>query len=205
MDTGRKEIAHNPVILYENVKVITRDEIKDAVADMALSLFDSLNLNPASELLAVAVLNGGMRLATDLCNELYAQGLRNVSEDSVKVSASRGTATDTAQIIGRLKDDPAGKTVLLIDEMVDGGNTLAALLEYFKGLNVSALYVVSLVVRIQPAEVSNPVLGLTKRSVDMAGFVYPGVDWLIGYGLDAEGIGRQQPTITFVPPQKVKS
>jgi hypoxanthine phosphoribosyltransferase len=81
-----------------------------------------------------------------------------------------------------------GADVLVVEDILDTGRTLAALRRYL--LSRRPLRVRIAVLLDKPARRAVPVLA------DYVGFTVPNV-WLVGYGLDADGLYRNLPYLTY--------
>ena len=80
----------------------------------------------------------------------------------------------------------AGKDVLLVEDIVDTGNTLRALLNHMEAKKPGSLKVCSLLYK----EVGSGI----KDKIDYLGFTIPN-RYVIGYGLDSEGLYRSLPYV----------
>ena len=89
------------------------------------------------------------------------------------------------------RTDLSGRHVILVDEIVDSGRTVATLLErYVTGRGALSVRVCTLLDKVAARVV--PV------TIDYAGFEAPDV-WLVGYGMDSDGFGRNLPDIHALP------
>jgi hypoxanthine phosphoribosyltransferase len=137
------------------------------------------------ELTLVAVLTGALVFLADLLRHLPLRTRVEV----VSLSSYPGPAVRSQGVSFRLKppEDLAGRNVLILDDILDTGQTLACLLEHVRAQ--------------RPASLRSCVL-LRKRRTDLAGRVEP--DWVgfevpddfvVGYGLDHDGLYRNLPDI----------
>ncbi|MDF3818563.1 hypoxanthine phosphoribosyltransferase [Leptospira sp. 96542] len=136
------------------------------------------------ELVVVGVLNGGFIFTADLCrniaipHEVDFIGASSYGDD-IK-STGHLTITKT------FKRPIQGKPVLLVEDIVDTGNTLEFLLEEVQKQNPAELKVAAMFWKQKKA---NPHI-----TVHYPGFIIED-DFLVGYGLDYKGMYRNLPYV----------
>ncbi len=125
------------------------------------------------DLTVLAVLRGGIVFAADLIRAMEIP----VRLDTVGVSSYRGASTTPGEvrIISSPSLDVAGKPVLLVDDILDSGRTLARLREEVFGRGASAVATAVLL--------DKPSRRVADISADFVAFTVPDV-WVVGYGLD---------------------
>jgi len=135
-------------------------------------------------LVLLGVLNGAFIFAADLCRAIDL----DLEIDFIRV-ASYGTSTISSGNIRLLKEpgiDLAGKDVLLVEDIVDTGTTMAWLQDHFRHSPARSVRICSLIDkkerRIVPVE------------VDYIGFALDR-GFLVGYGLDCAEKYRNLPAI----------
>jgi hypoxanthine phosphoribosyltransferase len=125
------------------------------------------------ELLLVGVLKGAMFFLSDLMRELEVP----CQVDFMAV-ASYGSSTDSSGVVRILKDLDApieGRTVLIVEDIVDSGLTLSYLLRTLRARNPASLEVCALLTKPERRKVDLP--------IRYVGFEIPN-RFAIGYGLD---------------------
>ena len=134
--------------------------------------------------LLVSVLKGSVVFMADLMRSITIPH----AIDFMAVS-SYGAATESSGVVRILKDLDAsieGKDVLIVEDIIDSGNTL----EYLSGLllarNPASLRIVTLLSKPARREIDVP--------VDWVGFEIPD-EFVIGYGLDYDEHYRDLPYI----------
>lgn len=175
----------------ENIKVrdrefavsIPEEKLKARVAEVAAQISHDLE---GKRPLFLAVLNGSFVFAADLL-----RGIETPCEISfVRMASYEGTSSTGAvkQLIG-LKEDIKDRTVVIVEDIIDSGLTMVHLLELLK--------------EKQPADIKIAVLlvkpGNLKVELDIpyCCFEIPN-DFIVGYGLDYDGEGRNLPSIYTV-------
>lgn len=145
------------------------------IREMGIQLTADLNnKNP----LFIVVLNGAFLFAADLLREIGCA----CEVSFVRVSSYSGTqSTGTMKNLIGLNESIEGRTVVLVEDIVDSGDTVVYLLNEMKKRNPSEIRIASLL--LKPKALRHPV------HVDYAGFEVPN-DFLVGFGLDYDGQGR---------------
>jgi hypoxanthine phosphoribosyltransferase len=136
------------------------------------------------QLVLLGVLNGAFIFAADLCRAIDL----DLEIDFIRV-ASYGAGTKSSGTIQLLKEpsiDLTDKDVLLVEDIVDTGTTMAWLQEHFRQTKASSVKICSLIDKKDRRAV--PV------EVDYIGFALDG-GFLVGYGLDCAEKYRNLPAI----------
>lgn len=151
--------------------LITETAIRQRVDDMAYDINASYSGEP---ILAVCVLKGAFLFHADLVRRLKGQ----VAVDFIQVS-SYGTDQRSSGIVQLKKDADTsfeGRDVLLVEDIVDTGQTLKHLRELFATRRPKSLRVAALL--------SKPSARVVEVDVDFLGFEIPN-EFVVGYGLDS--------------------
>ena len=128
--------------------------------------------------LFLSVLNGSFMFAADLMRNLTIP-----SEISfVKLASYAGTSSTgkVKELVG-LNDDIEGRTVVIVEDIVDTGLTMKRLIETLKGRGPKDIRVATLLVKPDKLEV--------ELNLDYVAMKIPN-DFIVGYGLDYDGLGR---------------
>lgn len=147
---------------------------------MALELtIDFSNSNP----LFLSVLNGSFIFSADLLRQLdFACEI-----EFVKVSSYSGTQStgEVKQVLG-LSKPIENRTVIILEDIIDSGLTMDFLLRDLARFKPKQLEVCTLLLKPEALQVKLP--------VNYIGFEVAN-DFLVGYGLDYNGLGRNLPHI----------
>ena len=129
--------------------------------------------------LFVCVLNGAFPFASDLFRAV--EGL-DAEISFIRLKSYEGTESTGAvkEVLG-LSDNIEGRTVIVIEDIVDTGNTIYRLVEDLKKKNPADVKVATLL--FKPDALVRPV------KPDYVGFSIP-TKFIIGYGLDLNGKAR---------------
>ncbi len=136
----------------------------------------------------VVVLKGSFIFASDLCRAIESTNLR---VDFLGVR-SYGEGTETSgvvQITQDLSRPIAGEDVILVEDIVDTGLTIAHLMDLFRTRNPRSVKVCSLL--------HKPARARVNVSVDYLGFTIED-KFVVGYGLDFAERYRNLPYIGVV-------
>ena len=139
--------------------------------------------------LIIGVLNGAVLFTVDLFKRLEFE----CELSFIRVSSYGGGLTSTGQVssvIG-LKENIEGRDVLLIEDIVDSGETAVQLFKELQNSNPASIKMATAL--FKPAALKHPV------KPDYVGFEVPN-DFLVGYGLDYDGLGRNLNDIYVLKP-----
>lgn len=175
----------------ENIKVrdrefavsIPEEKIKARVAEVAAQISHDLE---GKRPLFLAVLNGSFVFAADLL-----RGIKTPCEISfVRMASYEGTSSTGAvkQLIG-LKEDIKDRTVVIVEDIIDSGLTMVHLLELLKEKQPADIKIAALLVKPGNLKV--------ELDIPYCCFEIPN-DFIVGYGLDYDGEGRNLPSIYTV-------
>jgi hypoxanthine phosphoribosyltransferase len=171
------------------VRRVLLDEmaIQSRVAELAGAI--SRDYAGKGELLLVGVLRGAFIFLADLARQLtLPHRIDFIALASYDASDRRGVAV---RLLLDLRRDIAGDHVLVVEDIVDSGHTLAFLLETLSARHPASLRTCSLLRKPSRLEVAAP--------IDYLGFDIPDL-WVVGYGLDYAGQSRTLPYIGVVEP-----
>jgi hypoxanthine phosphoribosyltransferase len=139
---------------------------------------------PTEPLHLISVLKGAVFFLTDLARELGGE----VSFDFLSVS-SYGHGTDSTGEVKLIKDldvSIEGKTVIVVEDILDTGLTLKYLLRFFEEKRPKHLRVVVLLDKVERR--------IADVRADYTGFVIPN-EFVVGYGLDFDERYRNLPDV----------
>jgi len=169
-------------------ELIPEDRIRARVVELAGQI--DRDYADAGEVLLVGVLRGSYIFVADLSRALSID--RRVDFISL-ASYERDTQPSGVRLIMDSRVRMEGRHVLLVDDILDTGRTLAYLLE--------------LLAARKPASIRSCVLVRKPKqelplAVDYVGFDIPD-EWVVGYGLDFDDRFRALPFIGTVDPDEV--
>ena len=140
---------------------------------------------------AVVVMNGGLFFASDLLRHVTVP----VMVDSIAAgSYLHHASTGQVSVRGGRKLDPKGRHILLIDDILDTGLTLAKLREKFLEDGAASCRTCVLIDKDLPPECK-------KIRADWYGFKSP-AEYLVGFGMDSDELYRNLPDICILREDK---
>ena len=176
----KQDIDH---ILY------TEEQIRDIVASLADKINRDYAPSPSAirpcKLIVVAVMKGSVFFYTDLIKKLNVP----VELDFVKVSSYYAGTVSSGQLKIHLdlkRDDYENIDILLVEDIVDSGRTLASLTENLRGRGAHSVRTVTLLDKPSRREVN--------YKADYTGAEIPD-EFVVGYGLDFDEKYRDLPYI----------
>ena len=162
----------------EFVPFLSEAELRARVTELGQALHERLAAD--GDPVFVVMLNGAFIFAADL---VRASGLGG-EVTFVRTRSYAGTAT-TGTVELLLAPEPAlirGKDVVLIEDIVDSGYTMQAFLPQLRALEPRSVTLVTLL--------HKPTATKVAVDIDLVGFAIPD-KFVVGYGLDYNGHGRQ--------------
>ena len=136
-------------------------------------------------LLVVGVLKGSVIFMADLLRAIGPDV--DVHVDFLAVSSYAGTAsTGTIRVLLDLRENPEGRDVLVVEDIVDTGLTLSSLTETLRARKPLSLEVCTLL--------DKPDCRKTPFQPKYAGFKIPN-EFVVGFGLDYDERYRQLPYV----------
>jgi hypoxanthine phosphoribosyltransferase len=167
--------------------LITGDEVQSKIRELGDRITEDYR---GKDLLLVGVLKGAFVVMADLSRHIRLP----LRFDFMAVS-SYGASTKTSGVVRILKDldhDIEGMHVLLVEDIVDSGLTLAYLLKNLRGRGPATLEVCAL---MQKPEVQRVDIDIRYK-----GFEIPPV-FVVGYGLDFAEKYRNLPYVATLKPE----
>ncbi|MCR5470637.1 MAG: hypoxanthine phosphoribosyltransferase [Prevotella sp.] len=155
---------------------ISEADIKKRVKELAAQISkDMADKNP----LLLSVLNGSFIFAADLMREMTIP----CEISFVKLASYQGTISTgkIKEVIG-INEDLTGRTVIIVEDIVDTGATMKNMMESLGTRNPESIHICTLCVK--PDKLKEPL------DIAYAAFSIPN-DFIVGYGLDYDQQGRQ--------------
>ena len=164
--------------------LISQEEVMDRIAQLGEQISQDY---AGRSVHLVGILKGGVFFTTELAKRITVP----VSLDFMSVS-SYGAETESSGVVRIIKDLDTpidGKNVLVVEDIIDTGRTLAYLLENLKRRNPKSLKLCALL--------DKPERRVSDVAVDYRGFQIPD-EFVVGYGMDYDQKYRNLPYIGVV-------
>jgi len=154
---------------------IGSDKIKEIVEKMAIQLNNDLK---NKDVIFLGILNGSFMFASDLYKQIDLPSQISF----LKLASYQGTSTsgNVKRLIG-INEDLIGKTVVVLEDIVDTGITIENIIKQLKGYEPADIRIATFLFKPDALKV--------KVKLDYVGLEIPN-DFIIGYGLDYNGFGR---------------
>ena len=167
--------------------LITEDEIRNRTQELGDQLYDRFHdKNP----MFVGVLNGCFIFMADL---VRAARLKSEVEFIAVSSYQNATVSSgRVQITHDLQQDITGRHLIIVEDILDSGNTLAFLKDYMLAKGAKSITIVTLL--------DKPARREKAITADLSGFVVPD-EFVVGYGLDYCQQYRNMPYIGVLKPE----
>jgi hypoxanthine phosphoribosyltransferase len=156
-------------------KFITAEKIEEKV----LALAERINADYHDKVPTfLPILNGSFIFASDLIKEIKIP----CRVSFVKISSFQGTqSTGQLKSIIGIEESQFNQDIIIIEDIVDSGLTLQKIMEELRGLGAKSVEAVSLLRKKTARQ--------KKIEVKYTGFELE-EEFVLGYGLDYDGLGR---------------
>ena len=151
------------------IELISKSDISARVKKMGLEIS---SFYKDDSVVFVVILNGAIIFAADLIRTVNIE----CKLDFVKVSSYKGTKTEgNIRFEKDLTLDVAGKNIIIVEDIIDTGNTIKYLKKHLKRKNPKSIRIASLLMKPDSSELSS--------KIDWIGFEISS-EFVVGYGLD---------------------
>lgn len=161
--------------------LVEEDQIRKKVAELGARITEDYR---GKDLILVGILKGAVIFMSDLVRNIKIP----IGMDFMAVSSYGRSATSTGEvrIIKDLDGSVENKDVIIVEDIIDTGHTLAYLTDNIRKRGARSVKVCTLLDKPERRKVDVP--------VDYLGFEIPD-EFVIGYGLDYAEIGRNLPYV----------
>ncbi len=154
---------------------IPNEEIRRVISDMATRINEDL---AGRDVIFLGILNGAFMFASDLFREIKL----DCQITFLKLASYAGTSsTGTVKRLIGINEDIYQKTVVILEDIVDTGVTLDNIIKQLKGYEPAEIRVATMLFK--------PEAYTKDLELDYVGIEIPN-DFVLGYGLDYQGYGR---------------
>jgi hypoxanthine phosphoribosyltransferase len=155
----------------------------DELAKVIQKDFAKKELQDDKPLLILVLMNGAFMFASDLVRKFDF----NVELNFLKISSYQDLDS-TGNVIMDLTSFPdvKGRDILIVEDILDTGTTLNYLINHLEGLSCKSIKIACLLVKPKKVQFDVKINYIAFEIED---------DFVVGYGLDYKGIGRNFPDI----------
>ena len=166
------------------------DKIQKAVLSLVQQIQDDLEDEVP---IFIGILNGSFMFVADLVREYSS----NCEVTFVKLASYEGTnSTGQVNELVGLNQDLTGRTVVILEDIIDTGNTLVKIYDIFDKLPIKQLKLATLFFKPDVFKKALP--------IDYIGISIPD-RFIVGYGLDYDGLGRNLKDIYELKTKNMKN
>ena len=170
--------------------LLTEDEISKRVSELASEINEKYK-DTQEPLILVGVLKGSFIFLSDLSRKLTIPHV--VDFIAVSSYGSGGDKRGEVRFLMDTRENITGRDVLIVEDILDSGNTLYYLTKIFKSRGTKSLETAVFLDKSERHEM--------EVDVKYIGFEIPDV-WVVGYGLDYKEKYRTLPYVAEMYPQK---
>ncbi len=164
---------------------LTEEQIEQRIAQIGAEITQKFK---GESVYLICILKGSIFFTTELAKRIELP----MTIDFMSVS-SYGSGTESSGVVNVKKDldqSIEGENVIIIEDIIDSGNTLSKLTKLLKSRNPKSLTICTMLDKPERRVVDDVV-------VDYTGFVIPD-KFVVGYGLDYDQRFRNLPYIGFI-------
>ena len=167
--------------------LLTEEQLKARIREMGDELFDRFK---DKDPMFVGVLNGCFVFMADLVRATQVKSEVEVIRVSSYKNATKSSGV--VEITRGLQRDITGRDIIVVEDILDSGNTLYFLRNYLLAKGARSITIVTLLDK--PSRRQKPIVA------DLAGFEVPD-EFVVGFGLDYCQQYRNMPYIGILKPE----
>lgn len=156
-------------------KTISAKEIEQKISAVAEKMNEELK---DKDVIFIGILNGSFLFAADLFRQINFE----CQITFLKVASYEGTTSSgkVKRLIG-INENIENKTVVILEDIIDSGVTMDYILKQLKGYEPKEIFIATLLYK--------PEAFVKNFKIDYIAIEIPN-DFIVGYGLDYDGFGR---------------
>ena len=167
--------------------LVTEEELKARVAELGQAIYERFE---GREPLFLGVLKGSFIFMADLIRAVQLKS--DLEFMTVSSYANATESSGRVRIVQDVQHDITGRDIIIVEDILDSGNTLAYLKEYLLGKGAASITIATLL--------DKPSRRTKAVTADFVGFVVPD-EFVVGYGLDYCQKYRNVPYIGVSKPE----
>ena len=165
--------------------LISEEKLQERIADLGAEISDDFQ---GQDLLLICILRGGVMFLTDLMRQITVPHMIDFMAVSSYGAGAR-ESSGQVRITLDLTTNIHGRNVLLVEDIIDSGHTLATVLDLLQTRRPKSLNICTLLDKAERREATIP--------IRYRGFIIPN-KFVFGYGLDLDEYYRNLPFIGVV-------
>ena len=167
--------------------LVSEEELKQRVQELGDALYEKFE---GRKPLFLGVLKGSFIFMADLVRACQLQS--DIEFIAVSSYANATESSGRVHINYDLQKDITGRDLVIVEDILDSGNTLAFLKQYFEVKGAASITIVTLLDKPSRRE--------KAVNADLVGFTVPD-EFVVGYGLDFAQRYRNVPYIGVLKPE----
>jgi hypoxanthine phosphoribosyltransferase len=176
---------------YLKEVLISEEDLQHRIAELGSQI--SMDYKDCEDFLLVCILRGAVVFLTDLSKHISVPHAMDFMAISSYGTGNRNS-TGVVRITMDLTTNISNKDVLIVEDIIDSGNTLSYVMELLSTRRPRSLNICALLNKVERREVDIP--------IRYTGFVIPN-KFVFGYGLDLDEYYRNLPFIGVVDLEKI--
>ena len=172
--------------------LISEADIEKRVSELAWAI--SEDYKDKGDIILIGVLKGAFVFLADLSRRLTIP--RTIEFIAVSSYEDSDVSSGAVRLVMDVRGNIEGRHVLIVEDIVDTGHTLAYLIELLESHRPASIKTCALLHKAERAEVD--------VDIDYVGFGI-GDEWVVGYGLDYAEHERTLPYIGTIKPDSYES
>ncbi|MBO7184296.1 MAG: hypoxanthine phosphoribosyltransferase [Oscillospiraceae bacterium] len=176
--------------MHKNIQeiLLSEEQIRNRIRELGVELLrDYGDKNPVF----ICILKGAVVFYADMIRAFDA----HCEMEFMQISSYQGTqSTGSVMILQDVKQDLAGRHVVILEDILDTGRSLQAVCKYLEAKGVASLKICAF---LDKPEGRAP--GITLEA-DYVGFPIPNA-FVVGYGLDYDEAYRNLPYLGILKPE----
>lgn len=174
---------------YIDKVLVTEEQIQQRVKELGAEISRDYE---GQEILIVCILRGGVMFTTDLIRHIDVP--LAIEFMAVSSYGTGGRQSDgEVRITLDLNTSITGKNILIVEDIIDSGNTLSSVIDILQTRNPNSIYICTLLDKYERREVDVP--------IRYCGFKIKN-EFVFGYGLDMDEYYRNLPFVGTVDLEK---
>lgn len=175
-----------PVVRGKQIEVLFA---ASTIARRNLELAKEIAERDYRDLLVISILKGSFIFAADLIRAMHDAGISPEVEFIMISSYGAGTESGEVRVLRDIESSVAGRDILLIDDILESGNTLKYVRDLMLSRGAQSVSVAVLLDKHSRRQ--------TAVEADFVGFECPDY-FVVGYGMDVAHAFRELPFVGIV-------
>ena len=167
--------------------IVSEEDIQKRVKELAAQI--EKDYADAERIILVGILKGAFIFLADLARALSKEHV--VDFMAVSSYGKAGSVAGAVRLVLDLREPVADEHLIIVEDIVDSGKTLAYLYNNLKGRHVASVKTCTLIEKKRDK---------LDMPLDYVGFEIPDV-WVVGYGLDYAEHHRTLPFVAELKPE----